>query len=114
MTGQRRVASIAGSATTGAARKQVERQRQDRLALLEREDWTLVHDGTADTFTDNNSSAFSGKVRSAYSRPVQALHNHEGMSWSRGTRAGCTVPPPRELEDWIGLQEATRSKVVTV
>jgi site-specific DNA recombinase len=91
----------------------VSRQREDGLALVEREGWTLVHDGDTDTFTDNDISAFSGKPRPAYNRLVEVLRANQVdvvVAW-HPDRLHRSV---RELEDWIDLQEATRTKVTTV
>lgn len=91
----------------------VTRQREDCLALVEREGWTLASDDPHDTFTDNDISAYSGKVRPAYARLVNAIKAGEVdvvVAW-HPDRLHRSV---RELEDWIDLQEATRTKVVTV
>src|SRR6478735_12439014 len=91
----------------------VDRQRKDCLALVEREGWELVVDSAGkDTFTDNDISAYSGRVRPAYQRLVEAVKAGAVdvvVSWhpDRLHRS------PRELEDWISLQEATKTKVST-
>lgn len=92
----------------------VDRQRQDCIALVERNGWTLVPDPDGrDTFTDNDISAFSGKARPAYQRLIDTMKAGDVdvvVAWhpDRLHRR------PVELEHWITLQEATRTTVATV
>jgi site-specific DNA recombinase len=86
----------------------VERQREDALALVEREGWALV-----DVFEDNDISAFSGKARPGYLALVEAISGGRVdvvVAWhpDRLHRA------PRELEDWIDLLDRTGATVATV
>lgn len=70
-------------------------------------------DSVGDTFTDNDISAYSGRKRPAYLRLVDAIKAGEVdvvVAW-HPDRLHRSV---RELEDWIDLQEATRTKVLTV
>lgn len=77
----------------------VARQVQDCLALAERRGWTVV-----DTFTDNDVSATSGRVRPQYARMMESLSTGRLgalVVWDvdRLTRT------PRELEDVVDLAE---------
>lgn len=86
----------------------VQRQRQDCAALVAGRGWDIVA-----TFTDNDISAYSGRIRPAY---VQLLD---------GIRAGLFDAvvawhpdrlhrSPKELEEFISAVEANRVKVETV
>lgn len=93
----------------------VARQREDCLRRVEREGWTLVHDGTRDVFEDNDISASSRstKKRPAYTRLLEATERGEvdvilAYSTSRLTRR------VRELEDLIQLHEKTGVQYRTV
>ncbi|SDO87274.1 Site-specific DNA recombinase [Pedococcus dokdonensis] len=91
----------------------VQRQREDCLALVAREGWSLVHDGPTDTFTDNDVSAFSGKKRPAYRRLVEAVTAGEVdyiVTWHNDR----LHRRPVELEALIALVERTKVKVATV
>lgn len=86
----------------------VTRQREDCLALCERKGWAA-----GEVYEDDDRSAYSGKPRPAYQRMLADLG--EGtvtavVAWhpDRLHRS------PRELEDFIGLVEGTRSEVATV
>ncbi|MEO6713891.1 MAG: recombinase family protein, partial [Mycobacteriales bacterium] len=86
----------------------VERQREDCFALCERRGWTVEG-----TYVDNDTSAFSGKVRPAYQDLLTAV---------RGGRLDVVVAwaperlhrSPRELEDFLELIESTGTAVETV
>ena len=52
----------------------VDRQRLDGLNLAQRNGWTVVHDGDADTFTDNDiSGAKDESGRPAFARMIAAI-----------------------------------------
>ncbi len=86
----------------------VERQEQDCRALADRRAWTVSH-----VFTDNDVSAFSGRVRPAYQRLVSAIEADQVdavLAWApeRLHRS------PRELEDFIELIERAGIVVETI
>lgn len=91
----------------------VERQATDGLALVERRGFTLVPDGEADAFIDNDISAFSGKSRPAFERMMAGVRAGEVdviVAWhpDRLHRR------PLELEALITLIETTKTGVETV
>jgi site-specific DNA recombinase len=94
----------------------VTRQREDCLALVKREGWTLVPDPAGpDTFTDNDISAssYSRKARPAYGRLVEAMRAGE-LDVVVVYNPKRLHRRPVELEAWITLQEATKTSVATV
>lgn len=86
----------------------VARQEADCRRLAEGKGWTV-----AEVYTDNDISAFSGKVRPAYQRMLDDLR-------AGRVRAVVAWHPdrlhrsPRELEDFVDLIDATKAKVATV
>ncbi|MGI8763022.1 MAG: recombinase family protein, partial [Ilumatobacteraceae bacterium] len=85
----------------------VRRQQNDATALCEREGWEI-----ADTFVDDDRSAYSGKLRPgliALRDLVKSGDVDVVVAWhpDRLTRH------PRELEDLIDLSEATHTTVRT-
>ncbi len=55
-------------------REDVDDQRADCLQLCQRNGWTVVHDGDADTFTDNDISGANDEIgRPAFGRLVKAI-----------------------------------------
>ncbi len=86
----------------------VARQEADCLALIERRGWTH-----ADTFSDNDVSAYSGKPRPAWQHLVTAASAGTVdaiVCWhiDRLTRS------PRELEDVLDLAESRGLQLATV
>ena len=90
-------------------RKGVERQLADCTALVKRNGWTLV----GVPFIDNDISAFSGKMRPAYSAmlaKVKAGEVRRVVCWHMDR----LYRRPRELEDIIDLAEAGQLEVACV
>lgn len=86
----------------------VARQEEDCRALCQRKGWTV-----AEVLTDNDISAYSGRLRPAYERMVAMLDRGEVdavVAWApeRLHRS------PRELEDFIDLVERVGALVETV
>ena len=86
----------------------VERQRQDCQSLMGRRGWT-----SAGQYCDNDISAFSGRLRPAYSRLI------EDIAGGRVDAVVAWAPErlhrsPRELEDFIQLMEQNGTTVETV
>lgn len=86
----------------------VERQRQDCVALAERNGWRVVH-----SFTDNDMSAYSGKLRPQYAALMAAVEGGEVdvvAAWDpdRLHRS------PAELEAFITAVERAGVAVYTV
>lgn len=86
----------------------VDRQRADCVALAERMGWLVVG-----TYTDNDISAYSGKLRPGYTSMMKSLeqgHADAIIAWhtDRLHRS------PRELESFIDLCERQGLSVQTV
>jgi site-specific DNA recombinase len=90
-------------------RKGVTRQLDDCLALAKRNGWKLA----AEPFVDNDVSAFSGKVRPAYTQLLARVRAGEigrVVVWHMDR----LYRRPRELEDLIDLAEAGQLEVACV
>jgi DNA invertase Pin-like site-specific DNA recombinase len=86
----------------------VERQVEDCRAVTRRRDWCV-----ADTYVDNDISAFSGRARPAYDQLVADLKNGRidvVVAWAP-ERLHRSL---RELEDFIDLVETQGTSVETV
>lgn len=86
----------------------VDRQREDCVALAERMGWLVVG-----TYTDNDISAYSGKLRPGYTSMMKSLEQGDAdaiIAWhtDRLHRS------PRELESFIDLCERQGLSVQTV
>lgn len=86
----------------------VKRQEQDCRELVAARGWEL-----AGVFSDNDTSAYSGRPRPGYVRMLEAIKSGEAdaiIAWhpDRLHRS------PRDLEDFVDLVEETRAEVVTV
>jgi len=89
-------------------RKGVDRQLKDCTALVKREGWKLV----AEPYIDNDISAFSGKVRPAYTEMLAKVRAGEigrVVVWHMDRLHRQT----RELLDLIDLAEAGKLEIVT-
>ena len=86
----------------------VKRQEEDCLALAERNGWEVV-----EIFTDNDVSAYSGKLRPQYQEMIRRIKlNHFDVliAWHNDR----LHRSPRELEDFIDLCEKSKISVETV
>jgi DNA invertase Pin-like site-specific DNA recombinase len=86
----------------------VKRQEQDCRELCARRGWDI-----AGTYTDNDISAYSGKLRPGYRRMLQDLADgrvNAIVAW-HGDRLHRS---PRELEDFITVVEKAQATVETV
>lgn len=109
MTGERRAAIyVRQSLDRGGEGLAVARQIEDCTALVERNGWKLVG-----TFTDNDVSASSGRVRPQYKRLMEAVEAGRVdtiVSWAPDRLAR----RPRDLEDLLDLVEGRGISLATV
>ena len=86
----------------------VKRQEDDCVALVNRNGWEVI-----EIFTDNDISAYSGKLRPKYKEMVSRINDKEFdvvVVWHNDR----LHRSPRELEDFIDLCEKTKITVQTV
>jgi len=86
----------------------VKRQEDDCVALVNRNGWEVI-----EIFTDNDISAYSGKLRPKYKEMVSRINEKEFdvvVVWHNDR----LHRSPRELEDFIDLCERTKITVQTV
>lgn len=87
----------------------IDMQRENCLALVEREGWKV---DPARIYVDNNVSASSAKARPAYQRLIAAVEAGDVdvvVAWNldRLTRK------PREIEDWLDLHQTRGVNLMT-